>query len=175
MCIDFKVEEFSSAYEEAVISLIVKIQREEYQIDIGADDQPDLRSINQFYQSQNGNFWVAIHNGEVIGTIALLDIGEGNVALRKMFVQIEYRGPHHGVAKRLLQEAIDWSNDKQVQSIYLGTTSKFLAAHRFYEKNRFKRIDKSLLPESFPIMKVDSIFFEYQVENQQALKEAQNA
>ena len=38
-------------------------------------DQPDLLQIPQFYQSGAGNFWVALDGEEVVGTVALLDIG----------------------------------------------------------------------------------------------------
>ena len=48
---------------------------------------------------------------------------------------------------------------KRLPEIYLGTTDKFLAAHRFYEKNGFKRIQPELLPTQFPKMKVDSRFY----------------
>ena len=41
----------------------------------------------------------------------------------------------------------------------VGTTSKFLAAQRFYAKNGFREIAKSDLPQSFPVMAVDDRFF----------------
>jgi hypothetical protein len=40
------------------------------------DDQPDLLQISSFYQQNGGNFWVALADGEVVGTIALIDCGE---------------------------------------------------------------------------------------------------
>lgn len=39
---------------------------------------------------------------------------------------------------------------------FLGTTPFFLAAHRFYERNGFCEISRSRLPDSFPIMEVDT-------------------
>jgi N-acetylglutamate synthase-like GNAT family acetyltransferase len=55
---------------------------------------------------------------------------------------------------------MSWASEHNIQAIYLGTTEKFLAAHRFYEKNKFTQISKELLPERFPIMKVDTRFYE---------------
>ncbi|MGO7422080.1 GNAT family N-acetyltransferase, partial [Rhizobium ruizarguesonis] len=46
---------------------------------------------------------------------------------------------------------------------FLGTTDKFVAAHRFYEKNGFTEIAKSALPRTFPLMAVDSKFYRYKV------------
>jgi hypothetical protein len=40
----------------------------------------------------NGNFWVALYEGKVVGNISLLDIGNQQVALRKMFVEKEFQG-----------------------------------------------------------------------------------
>ena len=53
-----------------------------------------------FYRRGNGNFWVALADGEVVGTLALLDLGEGQGALRKMFVQAPHRGPRGGRVRR---------------------------------------------------------------------------
>ncbi len=41
----------------------------------------------------------------------------------------------------LLQTAISWAEDKKLKDIYLGTTVKFLAAHRFYEKEWFSKCE----------------------------------
>jgi hypothetical protein len=46
-----------------------------------------------------------------------------------------------------------------VAEIYLGTTEKFLAAHRFYERNGFGLIESSELPPAFPVMAVDTRFY----------------
>jgi N-acetylglutamate synthase-like GNAT family acetyltransferase len=46
-----------------------------------------------------------------------------------------------------------------VKHIYLGTTAKFLAAHRFYEKHGFDLIEQDQLPSSFPVMVVDTRFY----------------
>ena len=150
---------FASQHVEAVGVLIVGIQRDEFQIPITLEDQPDLQNIPAFYQQGAGNFWVAISEGEVVGTVALLDIGHHQGALRKMFVHASYRGLVHGVSARLLDTLLAWSRARGVKDIYLGTTEKFLAAHRFYERNGFHLIAASDLPASFPKMAQDSRFY----------------
>ncbi len=154
-----KIKEFSSIHQTGILDLIVNIQQNEFEIAITAKDQPDLCDIENFYQKGNGNFWVALSCEKVIGTISLLDIGNDQVALRKMFVAKAYRGGVYKVAQTLLNELLNWATARRVKGIYLGTTPKFLAAHRFYEKNRFDVISKKSLPESFPIMKVDTKFY----------------
>ena len=152
------IRPFSPEYSNAVASLILPIQQDEFQIPVTIDDQPDLVDIPNFYQARNGNFWVAVDEGAVVGTIGLLDIGAGLGALRKMFVASNRRGPQFAVARRLLDELLAWARTHGYAEIFLGTTAKFLAAHRFYEKSGFRDVAVDQLPASFPIMKVDTKF-----------------
>ena len=62
---------------------------------------------------------------------------------------------------RLLQVLIEWCPLRNLHEIYLGTTARFLAAHRFYEKNGFSEIEQTGLPVSFPVMSVDTKFYKY--------------
>lgn len=150
---------FRPEHADGVVALIVPIQQSEFGIQITVDDQPDLADIPGFYQQGDGNFWVALDGGRVVGTIALLDIDHGQSALRKMFVAASHRGAQHGVAQRLLQTLIAWCRARGVREVYLGTTDRFLAAHRFYEKNGFALIDRNHLPQRFPVMAVDTRFY----------------
>jgi len=154
-----KIETYLDDYKDQIIDLILSIQTKEFGICITSEQQPDIHDITGFYQTKMGNFWLALDSNKVVGTIALLDIGGRQAALRKMFVDSNYRGPKPGMAGKLLEELLDWSGSKGIREIYLGTTSNFFAAHRFYEKSGFSEIGKSRLPESFPVMKVDTKFY----------------
>lgn len=143
----------------AIAELILPIQQVEFGISITLEDQPDLGSIETFYRRGRGNFWVAELAGQIVGTIALLDIGNKEAALRKMFVAAPFRGRVFGVAQRLLTELLAWAARHDVATIYLGTTAEFRAAHRFYEKHGFAELARSDLPSSFPVMAVDSKFY----------------
>lgn len=150
---------FEPADQQGVIDVIVPIQREEFGIAITAEDQPDLQAIPAFYQAGGGDFWVAKKDGQIIGTIGLKYIGNQQAALRKMFVSAPFRGREFGVAALLLGTLLQEAGKRGVKDIYLGTTDKFLAAHRFYEKHDFVEVAKAELPQSFPVMKVDSKFY----------------
>ncbi|KFN16440.1 MULTISPECIES: GNAT family N-acetyltransferase [Bacillus] len=155
------IQSYESKYQSEVVDLIIRIQQKEYNVPITKEEQPDLQEIEQFYQRDNGSFWVAIHDGKVVGTVALLDIGNQQVALRKMFVKKEFRGKVWNTASMLLQTAISWAKERELEGIYLGTTVQFLAAHRFYEKNGFQSIRMEELPGSFPVLQVDKKFYRY--------------
>lgn len=150
---------YQPEHAEGVIAVILPIQREEFGIPITLEGQPDLQDIPAFYQRGRGNFWVALDGREVVGTLGLLDIGNGEGALRKMFVRSSHRGASRGVAQRLLETLLGWCRGRGIKRILLGTTDKFLAAHRFYEKNGFIAIGRGQLPPSFPVMAVDTKFY----------------
>ena len=150
---------YSETMQSAVLELIVSIQREEFGFDIGPGDQPDLTSIPSFYQVGAGGFWVAQSHGEVVGTIALRDIGNRQGALRKMFVRASHRGARYAVASGLLEHLVRSAASRSTRELYLGTTERFVAAHRFYEKNGFSRVPAESLPTSFPRMTLDTRFY----------------
>lgn len=152
------------AFSSGVADLIVPIQRAEFSIDITLDDQPDLQDIPGFYQNGTGNFWVALDGGRVVGTIALKDIGNGQAALRKMFVAQSHRGKDFGVAQELLETLLGHARMVGLHDIFLGTTDAFKAAHRFYEKHGFVLMDADALPASFPRMAVDTRFYRMPVQ-----------
>lgn len=160
---NIRIERFDSKFQNQVNDLILGIQVNEFAIPITLEDQPDLLGIPSFYQKGTGNFWVALDHERVVGTIALVDIGNDQTALRKMFVADSHRGKEKGVAQALLEQAISWCKEKGISHIFLGTTAKYLAAHRFYEKNGFCEISKVLLPASFPVMNVDTKFYAYEL------------
>ena len=142
-----------------VIELILGIQRGEFGMSISAEQQPDLARIPDYYQVGDGNFWVAVVGSRVVGTLALLDIGASQGAVRKMFVHPEFRGGEAGAARRLLDALLGCCAERRVRELFLGTTPHFLAAHRFYEKHGFREIAKSELPPAFPVMDVDTKFY----------------
>ncbi|MEA5461953.1 GNAT family N-acetyltransferase [Arcicella sp. LKC2W] len=154
------IQPFENQYTEQIINLILNIQQKEFQVPITINEQQDLLDIPNFYQQKKGNFWVAIHENEVVGTIALIDCDENIGAIRKMFVKKEFRGKEHGIAQKLLDILVESAQKNQIANVYLGTLERLQAAIRFYERNGFTLIEKQNLPSVFPIMPVDTHFFE---------------
>lgn len=149
---------------EEVLAFILGIQRGEFGLGITAADQPDLSDVTASYQAGGGEFWVARHEGTVVGTIAAIAIGGDEIALRKMFVAGAHRG-RAGLAHALMARLQGWARRRGVRTIYLGTTAVMSAAHRFYERQGFAAIDASDLPASFPRMEVDSRFYRRELES----------
>ena len=152
-----EIAAFTDAYSAAAIDLVVGIQRDEFGFPVSADQQPDLLDVPGHYRRGSGNFWIALADGRLVGTIGLMDLGGGRGSLRKMFVPPEFRGA--GVAPRLLETLLDWARTRGFTTLYLGTTSKYHAAHRFYEKHGFARLEADRLPQGFPRFDIEDRFY----------------
>jgi GNAT superfamily N-acetyltransferase len=152
----FLIKPFQPGLEDQVLDLILPIQQIEFGVPITARDQPDLARIPEVYQAGRGGFWVALAEGQVVGTIGLICFGSGG-ALRKMFLHKDHRGS--GLAQALLDTLLDHARSQALPGIWLGTLPHMGAAHRFYERNGFQRVEPKELPLDFPRMAVDTVFY----------------
>jgi N-acetylglutamate synthase-like GNAT family acetyltransferase len=158
--VTFAIVPYAGGDVAGVRDCILTIQQREFGFPITWEDQPDLHDIAGWYRVGAGEFWVAKDEaGRVVGMIGLRDIGGGTGALRKMFVAKEWRGIERGVALSLVETLLAHARAKGLRTILLGTTEAFRAAHRFYEKSGFHRVDAATLPASFPRMSGDTRFY----------------
>ncbi|HTR31785.1 MAG TPA: GNAT family N-acetyltransferase [Puia sp.] len=157
----FTIRPLTNADAARIVDLILPIQQQEFNVAINLAAQPDLLDIEAFYFRDGGHFWGAIDtdNGQLVGTVALLSIGQGAGALRKMFVRSAFRGKEFAIAQRLLDALIDYCVSHSISTLYLGTIDSMKAAHRFYERNGFTRIEKTALPAYYPNMAVDNMYY----------------
>lgn len=149
---------FEERYTQEVVKLILPIQREEFHIAISIEDQPDLLRIREEYIETGGNFWVALSEGKVVGTIALVKLENHCGAIKKMFAAKDFRGEKQ-VGKKLLDTLVDYCEGQGYERLYLGTVDVLKAAQKFYKKNGFQQIDKSEMPKDYHLMDVDTVFF----------------
>lgn len=136
---NIQISRYHPKYQGQLQELIISIQRDEFLIPITLKDQPDLFDIERIYQKDNGIFLLALDNEKVVGTSALIDLGNQNGALRKFLAPPDYRGKNSTIASSLLQALVEWRKEKFFHHFYLGTTAKLLAAHRFYKKKSLSR------------------------------------
>ncbi|GGB22302.1 GNAT family N-acetyltransferase [Puia dinghuensis] len=163
----------SNARRDEVAELILPIQQTEFHVPITLADQPDLADLEAAYFRPGGHFWGAFVDGELAGTIGLLvPVPAGDSrgvihppigVIRKMFVKPPFRGKQWGVAQRLLETLVTYSRENGLEHLYLGTITSMKAAHRFYERNGFVRVEKTALPTIFPLMPVDDVFYHLEI------------
>jgi putative acetyltransferase len=139
------IESFRPEYAQDISELILSIQQREFGIAITLDDQPDLKNIPSVYLQGAGHFWMALEDGKLIGTIALIDAGNNIGVIRKMFVRKQHRGS--GIAQDLLNLLVSHARTHGFKSLYLGTIDRLEAAIRFYDRNGFALIPNDQLPD----------------------------
>ncbi|WP_338791789.1 GNAT family N-acetyltransferase [Bernardetia sp. MNP-M8] len=105
------------------------------------------------------NYWVALYNGKVVGTVGVVVVQNEFGVLKKMMLKKEFRGKEFGLSKLLLETVIEWSEENQISKIYLGTMNQFKAAQTFYKKNGFREILENELPLNFLKNPLDKVFF----------------
>jgi len=163
-----QIKPFHEDFQNQIVDLILNIQQLEFQIPITVEEQPDLFTVDEFYRKNGGEFWLATYQDKVVGSIALIRIGNHAGVIRKMFVQKEFRGKEFRTAQLLFDTLEDYCTASEIRTLYLGTIDKLSAAIRFYEKNGFEKISKEELPVDFPMMPVDNVFCRLEIRNFQA-------
>ncbi|MBQ8955206.1 MAG: GNAT family N-acetyltransferase [Clostridia bacterium] len=105
---------------------------------------PGLGHFSQVYRGEDRAYWVAEdETGRVVGGAGIgpLEGAPGVCELQKMYCLPEARGT--GAARLLIERALAFAAPRY-ERCYLETFGNMKAAHRFYEKHGFHRIDRPL-------------------------------
>ena len=105
---------------------------------------PGLGRFSEVYRGEGRAYWVAVdEGGRVVGGTGIgeLEGVPGVCELQKMYCLPEARGT--GAAALLMAAALDFARQRY-EKCYLETFDNMKAAHRFYEKHGFHRIDDPL-------------------------------
>lgn len=132
-----QIIDYTDTYKQQTINLILFILENEFEYK--NVERPDLYDIPNVYQKDGkGNFWLALLNNEVIGTVALQNYGNGRGLLKRMYVKKEVR--KKGVGQELLNQVFTFAKNYNYQIIYASTVEEFTSARKFYQKNGFVEI-----------------------------------
>ena len=98
---------------------------------------PHLRAIAAAYAGWGGRAWVAEGGGHVVGSVGLVPAGERAVEVRMLYVRASAR--RAGLGARLLSLAEQAARRDGAERAELWTDTRFTTAHRFYERNGYRR------------------------------------
>ncbi len=132
----FDITEYNDEFQKAVINLVGKELRS-WKVLAPSDDpitDEDLYNIPTLYAGRN-RFWVALKDGEVIGTVGVREFKDDTAIIRRMFVLDEFHGA--GVGQSLLDTAIRFVRKNKYKEIILNSHPLLTRSHRFYQKNGF--------------------------------------
>ncbi len=129
-----KLCEFEDKFEKKVKEFLLEICVNEFGFSSWKEEL-ESQNINS-YKENGGNFWVAMDDEEeIIGTIALKNLGEKKGLLKSMYVNNKYRGSK--LAQKLLNILISEAINNNYNIIELETLLQLERAIGFYKKNDF--------------------------------------
>ena len=112
----------------------------EYQQWLGIDlsfqnFEAELHSLPGCYAAPTGAIFLATENSEPTGCVAIRKFSEHEAELKRLYVVPEVRG--RGVAKTLLQQAIQMASLQGYKSIVLDTLPSMESAKKLYTQFGF--------------------------------------
>lgn len=139
-------------HQAQLVDLIHYCQNIEAQLNIKMAEQADIFEIPTYYQATGGEFWLALDQQQVVGSIALLPLTTHTAVLKKFFTYPKYRGQPQRLGAQLFQTFLAFAQQHQYHTIVLDTPEGEPRSHTFYEHHGFHQIARSELttPYAFP-------------------------
>jgi len=124
---------FQPAHADGFRSLVADTLRE-----FGFEPDPSLDADLDDPAGAYAALWIVVEGDEVVGSVALRDLGDATVLLKRMYLRPAARG--RGTGKHLLSVALGWAREHGVRSVRLDTSERMVAAQRLYEAHGFRRV-----------------------------------
>src|ERR671934_429885 len=124
---------FQASHTDGFRSLVSDTLRE-----FGFEPDPAFDGDLDDPGSSYAALWIALDGDEVVGSVALRDLGDGAVELKRMYLRPDQRG--RGLGRELLALALAWSREQGARVVRLDTSERMVAAQRLYEAYGFRRV-----------------------------------
>lgn len=98
----------------------------------------ELSEFCQRYDEQSDGLWLAMHDGEIEGSIAIDGSGAAQDAAHLRWFIASDKGRGTGTGTALLGAALDFCRAKNYPRVYLWTFDGLEAARHLYEKAGFR-------------------------------------
>lgn len=131
--LEVRIVPFEERHAAGFSSLVADTLRE-FGFEPDSELDPDLEEPAGQYAA----LWIAEVDGEVVGSVALRDLGDRTIQLKRMYLRRAQRG--RGLGKRLLAIAVDWARARGAAVIRLDTSERMEAAQALYEAYGFRRV-----------------------------------
>ena len=108
--------------------------------EVESEDERILSDPQRHIINPGGSIFFAEHEGEIVGTTALVKHNQRVYEIAKMAVTKKHRGQHIG--ERLARAAIEKAAELGAREVMLVTSLKLKAANELYRKLGFVEIEK---------------------------------
>ena len=95
-----------------------------------------LEDPERHFIGGGGEIFVAVHDGQVVGTCAVMPHGAGELELAKLSVAKEFRG--RGLARSLVERCLDYARARGIRRVVLVSNSQLRTALQLYESLGFR-------------------------------------
>jgi len=109
-------------------------------LDVDAET-PELRTPASAAKADSGHWWVAVLDGKIVGSVAVVPEEGKTVELKKLFVATAAR--RRGLGAQLVTLAEREARARRAASIVLWTDTRFEDAHRLYSRLGFARAPRT--------------------------------
>lgn len=92
------------------------------------------------YKPARERCWIAEMNGEIVGSVFVVQANETDAKLRLLLVDPEARGM--GLGTRLVEECIHFARRRGYKKLMLWTNSVLVEARHIYQKTGFQLVDQ---------------------------------
>ena len=100
----------------------------------------DLDDPGKFYCNDRDRFWILEDDCQLIGTIAVKDLGDNKADLGKFFIKKPFRGKELGM--KLMDYAINYCRSQNFNSIKIITDESLVVANALYRQKGFITINR---------------------------------
>jgi len=98
-------------------------------------DREILDHPQEYIIERGGRIFMAVADGNAVGTAALIPAGDGVLELTKMGVSPEFRG--RGIANHLMQACVEHARRSGTRTVFLESSRKLSPAIALYRKFGF--------------------------------------
>jgi putative acetyltransferase len=99
-------------------------------------NEEQLADPQTYFLGRGGQIFVALHEGNVVATCAIIPHGVDEFELAKLTVSPAFRG--QGIARRLVERCLAYARERAARRVILVSNSQLQAALRLYESFGFE-------------------------------------
>lgn len=133
---EVEIIEFSEKYAQDFARLNYEWIEQLFKIE--EHDREMLDNPFEYIINEGGQIFFALLGAEVVGTVALLKVGEDSFELAKMAVTSKYRGLKIG--DKLMSACLEYSKKVGKKKVFLLSNTKLIPAITLYKKFGFQEV-----------------------------------
>jgi GNAT superfamily N-acetyltransferase len=139
------IEPASAADAPAVVHLIERVFVEYGFVWDALREVPDLFAFDRHYAGTRGALFVARQAGEVVGSVGVERLPDGQAELHRLDLDGRLRG--RGTGRALVEAVLTWCRGAGIDRLVLWSDTRFDRAHRLYERMGFVQTGERVLPD----------------------------